>query len=329
MAVEIVEARQEWLPKIVEMMLSVGMDMNVPFLSHYFFEVPASESTAPVRGGLVVRDGADIVGFLGLAPCRLIGRGKSYDGYQMGVLGLQPGYGPYMFDLIDRVKELSANSFAIANTANEKSVKLWTQYGEFVPGPSGGELSHYDLFPLATLSLPRLRQPMDECADFNDPRLRNFWSSYVKETDGFALERTSARQQRLFGGRLERHESALLTVACGDEILGYAVIRARKRPRFPYLRYEVSDLIARKNDIDVLVRLLQKCRRYVARHGGVMLEYVGSNRGLEAALRACLPRTRIAPANTAYWYTQVPEIHAALANNDGWLFGPYDGDRCA
>lgn len=328
MAVAISEAREDRIPAIRQMLSSVGLNLSDEKLRNYFFRVPLSESSASVHGGLVVCDGAEVVGFTGLTPCRLLLGDDRVDGYQMGALGLRSGYGSYMFDLIDAVKTCVKDSFVVANTANAKSAALWTGYGGFESGPSACSSIRYDISGVAFLTRPSTAPDSASVRDFLAPEMHVFWEHMQKNNRDLLMVREPQRLSRIWGKAHADGNLVLLTVSTGGEIAGYAVLRASRLARTPYKRLMIVDVVALGNRPETVEALLRKIRSYARWHGGVLLEYVGSCHGLTGLWDRYLPRSRRALANTALWYTDIPKLKDRFRQDSGWFFGPYDGDRC-
>lgn len=329
MATSIDIARLDDVPGICQTMASVGLGITQEKLKKYFFEVPLTESLSPVRGGVVVRDGNEIVGYCGVAPTRMYLNGKKFDGYQTGVLGLKTHYGTCLFDLLDAVRDLVKDSYIIANTANAKSAKLWTMYGGCIPGPKEGEKIRYRLFPLGLMTSPRVTPIVDSAVDFFDLRFGEFWERYLNSTSGLYSSREPSRLQRIFGPALAARRCVLLTTQdAAGRIEGYLLLRARRFWRMSYKRFEIIDIAVLNHSHEVFHRLLRKACRYVPRHGGLMLEYIGATAGVTEILGEYLPCQRLALANTAFWFSGIPELAEHFMKNSGALFGPLDGDRC-
>ena len=328
MGTDVGPAKRDDIPEIIKLMQGVGIGLNGDQFCNYFFDVPAAESSSPMRGGVIVRENHEVVGYCGLSPCRIFYRGNPYDGYQMGILGVKNGHGGDMFALMDYIVGALEGSFVYANTANAKSVALWTGYAGFQSGPSGGETIRFGVFPLALFALPRVTRDGNSAHDFTDPRFEHFWQAYLASSPGPFTSREPARLQRIFGVGLAAGTRVLLTYQENDAIKGYAVMRVRHLRHTPYLRFDILDIAALGHSPVVLEQLLKKCCGYARRHGGVLLEYIGAVAHMDDILARYIPRGRPALANTAFWFTGNPELSEAFKDNTGWFFGPYDGDRC-
>lgn len=307
MSVKVRSANVGDIPSIITCMRGCGLGVNEEKLRRYFFspEVPCSDEGG--NGGFVAEDaGGTIVGYCGLTPCPLY-RGQSVmPALQMGVLGLKQGFGAAMFDLMDAVVALSRNYLVYANTANAKSGELWVKYAGFQYGPESGGNIQYDLLPLGLMT-PR---KFDSTDSFHELLNSDFWLRYLESCSGWSADRSPARLERLFGGAVEDGRVSILLEREVGRVVGVAVLHARPFLHGCKVRYAILDLVAIKDNREVLSSLVRKVRRFAMLHGGVMIEYVG---GVEAILS----RKRRALNNTFISSKPV----------EGWFYGPFDGDR--
>lgn len=304
------------IPEIAEVMSKIGVPINVEVFSSYFFGTEKDDLEDGFRGGFVARDEAGhIVGYCGLTPFPIYVNRIRHTAYQMGVLGIQKGYGALMFDFMDRVVELTKHFLVIANTANEKSVRLWTQYAGFSSGPELGAFIQYRYLPLGLLTRPKFTQKFS----FSSPEFIRFWEVYMSGQKGIVTDRSPARMARIFTAAMQQKRVAIVTLCEKGQLVGYAALRLRRFHRMPGIRYEIIDILALGDDERRVQQLAKKCMRFAEWHGGIMLEYVGG--------RALLPRRRPALANTSFWSGGPPEVQEAIKSGEGWFFGPCDGDR--
>ena len=306
----------EDMPAIAEAMAEIGMPIDIGAVKRYFFTGDLGETNDGLRGGLVARDdGQRVVGYCGLTPCTIYVDGKSHEAYEMGILGVRQGYGVVMIDFMDKVVELTTRSLVFANTANEKSVKLWTQYAGFHSGPELGDSIQYAFLPLGLLTVPKFTRQID----FKAHSFQQFWDEYKSGQQGIVVDRSSKRFERLFGPGIRQGRLSVITHDEDGRMVGYAVLRTRPLRRLRRLRYEIIDIIALGDNDQRIRMLIKKCKHFAGIHGGVLLEYVGGQH--------LLPHRRPALANTFIWSGGDSELKAMLAAGKGWFFGPYDGDR--
>lgn len=157
-----------------------------------------------------------------------------------------------------------------------------------------------------------------------------FWGRYLSANRGLVLSRTAAELDWLFGEGVLAGTTAFLSLRRGESIEGYIVVRRmRTSPR----RWQIVDLIALDNDSGRLDLLLQGAKRFLRREAGaIMLEATGFPDRIQPLLRKVFPFVRKLGHNPFVWRAPRPEtaarVTAALKEQEGWFFGPYDGDYC-
>ena len=304
------------VPDIVAAMTEIGLPIDEAAVSRYFFTSEGNGTTECLLGGLVARDDAGrVVGYCGLTPCAVYVNGERHEAYQMGILGVRQGCGTVMFDFMDRVGELTRRALVFANTANEKSVRLWTQYAGFSSGPPLCAYIQYAFLPLGFFTRPRFSR---HC-DFLPSDFRHFLKEYQADQRGIMSERTQKRLTRIFGPAIQDGRVVVITAKEAGGVVGYAALRIRPLNHFRLLRYEIIDILALGDKAEIIKRLVVQCRRFASCHGGIVLEYVGGKK--------LLPHCRPALANTFIWAGGSPDVQHAIKSGNGWFFGPYDGDR--
>lgn len=314
---KVVWAEREDVLRISEVVASLGLPVADVTIRRFFFESPCIGWTPEHRGGLVVRnDNDEIVGFCGLSPCDITHAGRFYPGYQMGVIGILPGYGGAMFDVMDMVVDLTSNALVYANTANLKSGKLWTEYAGFSFGPPLCSLYQYAITLPGAVTWPL---SLRTCRESNlvppeDLDERTSLSSGEVETFRFA-----DRFNWLYGGGTGARRFFVFSDGGRARGSGWAVVCAKRLRRLPLYRYEIMDIYSsRGNDYDY-THLLDKIKSFSSLHGGIMVEYIGA--------RKLLPHKRAVESNPFIWKTEIEPLRTALLQNPISFFGPYDGDR--
>lgn len=157
-----------------------------------------------------------------------------------------------------------------------------------------------------------------------------FWRRYLSTNRGLVLSRTSAELDWLFGEGVAAGTTAFLSLRRGESVEGYVVVRRmRTSPR----RWQVVDLITLDDDVGRLDLLLWGAKRFLRREAGaIMLEATGFPDRVQPLLRQAFPFERKLAHNPFVWRAPRPEtssrIIAALQAQEGWFFGPYDGDYC-
>ena len=354
------------LSAIERAMQSVGLHVQKRDLERYYFDVTEQFDANVVCGGFVIWDDFDgCVGFQGLTPVRLTLAGESFVGYQMGVTGVLPKYGAYLMDLMVAVSGAAKGKFLYANTANAKSVKIGKVLLGMNPGPVANSRIQYAIlswagFFVAALQSKTRRIPslakiaralllplvvvdrilgkmaflsLGKCAiesDFSKEDFDVFCERFQRTNRGLCTQRTSVRLRRCFSDALRTGECVLLVRR--DEtssVLGYVVLHRRTMANAGVIRYEILDICSADMSETTISELLCDAKRYSRMASGVLLEYVGAPReGVAHVFTRQLAHNRAAVSNTFEWATEIPALQEAFRRNDGWFYGPYDGDRC-
>lgn len=302
------------LPAIEAVIQQAGLNVSQKTMKRYFWEAPC-KNTSAIRGGVVVEDDdGKIVGYSGLSPCEVLVKGRPIQAYQMGVLGFLPEYGGEVFDLMDKVLELTAGSLLYANTANEKSSKLWRVYAGFSCGPDNCSRYQFKLLPGGFLTfLFRARKKV-----FPENELRDILQRVDWKTHTIVTTRTVERLQWLYESPIGSKKCLILTTSKREKVKGYVVLWPKKIKHTPFFRYEMMDVFSTEDNSHHYQQLVKLAKRYAALHGGVMLEYTG--------VRNLLPLTRKLKSNTSIWHTADASLNEMLQNYPESFFGPYDGD---
>lgn len=307
-------ARLNDLPAIERVIQQVGLNVSHKTIQRYFWEAPCANASA-IRGGVVVEaaDGT-IVGYSGLSPCEVLVKGRPIQAYQMGVLGFLPGYGGEVFGLMDNILELTAGALLYANTANEKSARLWKVYAGFSPGPDNCSRYQFNVIPggfLTWLCRPR-KKP------FPHREIDAILQRVDREQHTLVTARTVERLRWLYETPIGSKSCLVLTTSGEDDVAGYVVLWPKQIKKTPFFRYELMDIFSVEDTPRHYQHLVKLAKRYAACHGGVMLEYTGA--------RNLLPFTRKLKTNTSIWHTADAELAKMLHAYPESFFGPYDGD---
>lgn len=307
-------ARLDDIPAIETVIQTAGLNVSQKTIKTYFWDAPCRNASA-IRGGVVVEDDEGrIVGYSGLSPCEVLVKGIPIQAYQMGVLGFLPGYGGAVFDLMDKVLELTADALVYANTANEKSSKLWKVYGGFSSGPDN--CSRYQFKVLLGGFLTWLCRPRKKA--FPQTAIRDILQSVDWTQHAIVTMRTVERLRWLYESPIGSKQFLVLATSEADAVKGYVVLWPKKLKRTPFFRYEMIEIFSAEDNPRHYQHLVKLAKRYAACHGGVMLEYTGG--------RNLLPLTRKLKTNTSIWRTTDAALTKTLQAYPESFFGPYDGD---
>lgn len=360
MAVSIKSIEKKDLPEVVSLLNRVGLSCKEDKLYRFFFTDELQNSMKKTCAGFAVVDDVDgVVGFQGMTPCRLYNNQTPVIGFQLGVLGILPKYGSFMFDLIDAVIEKASGVLFFGNTSNQKSAALWTGYGGCSAGNPSQAFVRFAVPNLVSFikytAAKRLKGrvawliqqiavcfiPVDAClrlrmlfhknrkyltrrlVSFDDSRFEAFWEKMLRENMGLIVARDPSRLRRLFNPALNEKRSVLLAAEAGPEIHGYILLKTC------HARHMIVDWCAVGNDKVILECLLYGALAFSKKSRVGVLEYVGGIQQSDDLLQKYLPYKRKALANTFVYRAHDLEIKLAVENANSWFGGPYDGDRCA
>jgi hypothetical protein len=113
---------------------------------------------------------------------------------------------------------------------------------------------------------------------------------------------------------------------CGEELLGYIVVRSDPVPTVGIRRSMVADLIAKNDDPATLNALCAAAYQHGKHMGSHVLEILGFPPGVRAVCSRSNPYLRKYPSCPFYYKTADPSLHKALAEPSLWYASPFDGD---
>lgn len=158
-----------------------------------------------------------------------------------------------------------------------------------------------------------------------DPKINDFWQEYLKTSRGVVSSRSAEELDWAFGDDLKVDKAVMIAESDQDSVVGYIII---KESRLAPGRWLVVDWIALRDDKDVLKRLLVKAKRYLQQNGSAfMLESIGFPMRAQSIIGSVLSVKRKAPNNSFIYKAFNKELEEAIKSDQGWFFGPYDGDR--
>lgn len=264
----------------------------------------------------------------------------------------------YLLDVFELVKSGGDKSdITLANTCIYRVAALARQCGS-TSGPASWETVRYAILkPLLFTSLVAwrklLRRPQpsaphyclpppdkffakcgelevrhDEALDL--PALDVFWQTYLSTNRGLVFSRTSAELKWLFETDIAKRETVFLTLRRDKTIEGYVVLhRMNDSPR----RWRVYDLIALEDNPERLELLLRGAKKFLrCQAGAITLEITGFPDRVQPLIRRLFPFKIKRGYNPYIWNTRRPEtaerLRKALTLQEGWFFGPYDGEYC-
>lgn len=157
-----------------------------------------------------------------------------------------------------------------------------------------------------------------------------FWNRYLETNEGLVSSRTADELRWVFGKGLATGEIVLLTARRDGELLGYAFCR---RTDETAACWRIVDLIALKNDENVLVALVEAATDFLRRRTpATCLQVTGFPAWVQPLLGRLFPESSSFGFNKCVWACLKDETKTLLGGwvnaKDGWYGCPYDGDMC-
>ncbi|NMA46496.1 MAG: hypothetical protein GX945_08035 [Lentisphaerae bacterium] len=264
----------------------------------------------------------------------------------------------YLLDVFDLVKSGGNQSdLMLGNTCIYRVAALARQCG-WASGPASWETTRYAILkPLLFASLVAwrklLKRPQPPAPDYRPPSpdaffakcgelevhhdamldlpaLAAFWETYLATNQGLVLSRTPAELKWLFEADISKRKTVFLSLRRNKIIEGYiALHRLPDSPR----RWRVYDLIALDNNPERLELLLKGAKNFLRRQAGaITLEITGFPDRIQPLIRRLFPFKIQRGYNPYIWIARRPEtaecLRKAITSQEGWFFGPYDGEYC-
>lgn len=153
-----------------------------------------------------------------------------------------------------------------------------------------------------------------------------FWARYLSKNTGLVSSRTAEELHWLYDAGLKNGQYVILGREDSNGLCGYLVLR---RANAGNGRWMIADWIALDDNTDVLSDLLHDAVCVLRdQKDAVSLESVGFPPRVQAILHRYLPFTRRSANNTFIYQPTDSTISSEINPDEGWFFGPYDGDRC-
>ena len=159
-------------------------------------------------------------------------------------------------------------------------------------------------------------------------RFEDFWRRFLAANDGVISSREPKRLQWLFNDSIKAGKVLLATAEKDGRIDGYVLLREQYGCEQPPRSYDIIDICAVGNEAACLSALCFCATEMAGRNGGVKLYFSGSMPGQEEWLDRYLPLKKTMGNAPFMYVTYYPDIKDSLAQNKGWFFGPFDGERC-
>lgn len=153
-----------------------------------------------------------------------------------------------------------------------------------------------------------------------------FWRDFLSANTGLTSSRDPERLKWLFGESIKAGKVLLTTAEKGGHVKGYVMMR--RLPCLSYIIYEIIDICAIANDRECLRALtlsaLISARKYNG-YGVKLFCYKGDVAKWFSG-PFCIKRNL--DHSTFLYRVRDSEIEASLERDEGWFFGPLDGERC-
>ena len=367
MSTTIVPITDENLELVSRAGAKFGMPRSAGWLRRCLFDPTVGDLTSDrIRGHMSIDEKGDVKAMQCYYYQPLYFKQKKFLGGTGALMGADSKYGEELLCVLDRNKETKTrDELGFGNcivgkrsaTVNRKVYKM----REPLYRPLDMRICILDwaVFPLAVLGRLHLRTPlisrfvykafrplflaknwlskvfartygyiMVECDGFDNCRFLDFWQRFLAGNDGVISSREPKRLCWLFNDSIKAGKVLLVTAEKDDRIYGYALLREKEQCDRPPLDYEIIDICAVGNERKCLMALCGEAVRMASRHNGTKVIFYGSMPNQETWLDPLFKHC-IKMVNAPFMYvTRNIDLKESLAQNRGWFFGPFDGERC-
>ena len=162
---------------------------------------------------------------------------------------------------------------------------------------------------------------------FEEGAFEPFWQRFLAANDGVISSREPKRLAWLFNDALKSERDILVVAEKDGQIDGYVLLREENYSGW-LKSYEIMDVCAVGNNIACLKGLVAAAGCFASRARGMSLHFFGYMPNQEQWLDPVLKIQRKTEWSSFFYKSRDPEIAESLAQNKGWFFGPFDGERC-
>lgn len=155
-----------------------------------------------------------------------------------------------------------------------------------------------------------------------------FWKARLLENNGVITSRAPDRLAWMFDDSLAAGMVQVITVEKRGEIKGYALIRRSPRSEGFFNNHSLYDIIALNDDKKTLQILVQGAMEAARKDRGSLLMYIGALPKQRSWLSPFFSKCVKTDFSTFFYVPMNNEIKDSLAKEEGWFFGPMDGERC-
>ena len=363
---EIVPITKDNLEKFSEAAAKFGMPRSEGWLRRTMFD-PTVEDLAGAdscRGHMSVVDGGEVVAVQGYyyQPCYF--KQRKILGGTGCVMGANHRYGEELLRVLDRNAETRIKcQLGFGNVlANKRSAKVAKVTGRMVEPPyrpydvrvAVADCSAYPLTVLDRLRVPigvrnviwMMLRPLSwvlklvravtarrsafeiiSIREFSTAQWEDFWQRFLAANTGVISSREPLRMSWLFEASIRAGKVYAMAAVRNGRVEGYAMIREMVGKGWAKT-FEVIDICAVNNDCDCLRALAKAAVCEAGRHRGVKVMFFGHMPKQEMWLDGVFRIRRQADHAFVLCSSRDAEIKESLLRNEGWFWGPFDGERC-
>lgn len=322
--VQFIPVTEERLEELAPLAASFGMPRSVRYFRRILFNPESRDVTKdPVRGYMIENASGERVGLQCFYYVKLYARQQALLGKSGCFLGMNPKYGEFIFDLMNKVILDHLPNVGYGNCiANKKSYLISTVLRKGHPGPKRCRFfsTGYPTFWLkwlANFACPRRETRSARFFDwiwlpliplnfitafakglfaeragysfkveksFTDERFLPFWERFLASNEGVISSRAPQSLRWMFDESLQAGADVLITAEKDGQVDGYILLRKYQQYKTNFSRYKIIDICAVGNDYTCLRVLVKAAMRYAALHRGTKVQYIGGHHGLEVWL---------------------------------------------
>ena len=161
--------------------------------------------------------------------------------------------------------------------------------------------------------------------------LEEFWKRFLEANTGLVSSREPERLKWLFEDSMKAGKVYMVVAKKGGCVEGYVLIRELEKKLIGEglaKGFEIIDICAVGNESKCLRALARAAVSLAGKLGGMKVLFYGYMPKQEAWIDDIF-RIRIQDDHPYFMYKgYTPEVKASLEKNEGWFFGPFDGERC-
>jgi hypothetical protein len=157
--------------------------------------------------------------------------------------------------------------------------------------------------------------------DFED-----LWRAKLREPSRLLGNRSARALQWHFRIPGDRGSTRILCCYSNRELLGYSVVRNDPCKENSLRRSVIADIVARRDDSDILGALFVAAHDLAKSAGSHSLEILGFPHSVRQVCAAWNPYLRKYPACPFYYKAADPGLHKKLSDPGAWYASPFDGD---